>query len=859
MNLIEQEIANSLQSLETGEARFIQGNKIVTQSDIDLADMEAQQALEAQQVNPSMMAEGQSVSSGPAAEPTPIPGIGTGAQAFGGVEDQTNIEAIAGPVEEMTVGEFGETVGLMATGAIGGAATATLGLPGDVVAIVEGIVKASGAEEGEGLNAFLQGMGRVSEQYGSAATTKMLYDFVDGLDITDEAKEKIKTGSSMLGEWAEIPGVVPAAQAFMAGVRKTGGYIAGAEGRVAERGTQLMSGVDPQAALDEAIVGVKKLLGRSETIPEVRAEGGLPIAPEKGAENLRLHTQRMQSTLEKGKPYPGAPKNPRTVIPAPEGSGLPDITVGNITPQDWQNRIESTLSPQEISNYSEWYKKVFGEFQRLTNGDPEEMARLTDAWFAGQQNSSPSQTLNDVLFIYEQIKRGVPKEELKGKGLPSANKIVIDILTESEITGGAGQKIADFLDSGYQKNVRSIMGNAPEGGAPFVVDIHTGRDTGLVDPIFINHLKRLGYDVPEDLQIDFTSGISGPMYESRAMFGQQLTDHLNAQGWMGRSDWEPAEIQAIGWMQLSNMYGTSNVGGDITDAFARNTRRISMEVDPGAGSPWAEKFGDDYGTLDAETKVQINDEVTARAIELVNDQMGISLGQTVHGTGGWELYTNPSTVQQAIASKDAAIEAGARLGYLLQQTEVWVNAPKTLTKNPKNFAVDIIETSGENLRDGSALGDLFQRLIDEDPNGLFRGYQPIVIDGKPGIRILITQDAIKESPLSAAKAKEYIVDFANNKLGKITDDLQFDAEIDIMEADLTQLRNDWTEDKTGGGYKNYFGGQAGQDEGAGLGAVLDRDSRELEELFRTKIEQAKAGTNRQVNTGSPDSGMEGAQ
>ena len=178
------------------------------------------------------------------------------------------------------------------------------------------------------------------------------------------------------------------------------------------------------------------------------------------------------------------------------------------------------------------------------------MARLTDAWFAGQQKSSPSQTLNDVLFIYEQIKRGVPKDELKGKGLPSANKIVIDILTQSEITGGAGQKIADFLDSGYQKNVRSIMGNAPEGGSPFVVDIHTGRDTGLVDPIFINHMKRLGYDVPKDLQIDFTSGISGPMYESRAMFGQQLTDHLNAQNWMGRSDWEPAEIQAIGWMQL---------------------------------------------------------------------------------------------------------------------------------------------------------------------------------------------------------------------------------------------------------------------------------------------------------------------
>jgi hypothetical protein len=789
-------------------------------------------------------------------------------EMFQGAEDQPSLPASMtrrerrGQEPTITPEEglqlFSKTMSGALTGLLPGAVAGSVGAPGDIVGLFAGAYEAATAEEGERINAFLQTLTSISAQYGSERALEFGRNIVEDLPVSEPVKEGMRGGLEA-GSFVGIGGAVTkGGKAIADGVRS---YASGAAERVAKRGTgmTLQSGLDPTAALDEAIVGIQKLLNRGESLTEIKADGGLPIAPEKGAENLRLHTQRMQNTVEKGKPFPGAPKNPRTVIPAPEGSNLPDITVGNITPQDWQNRIESTLSPEEIAGYSEWYKKVFGEFQRLTNGEPEEMARLTDAWFAGQQKSSPSQTLNDVLFIYEQIKRGVPKDELKGKGLPSANKIVIDILTQSEITGGAGQKIADFLDSGYQKNVRSIMGNAPEGGSPFVVDIHTGRDTGLVDPIFINHMKRLGYDVPKDLQIDFTSGISGPMYESRAMFGQQLTDHLNAQNWMGRSDWEPAEIQAIGWMQLSNMYGTSNVGGDITDAFARNTRRISMEVDPGAGSPWAEKFGDDYGALDLDTKVQINDEVTAKAIELVNAQMGINLGQTVHGTGGWELYTNPSTVQQAIASKDAAIEAGARLGYLLQQTEVWVNAPKTLTKNPKHFAVDIIETSGENLRDGSALGDLFQRLIDEDPNGLFRGYQPIVIDGKPGIRILITQDAIKESPLSAAKAKEYIVDFANNKLGRITDDLQFDAEIDIMEADLTQLRNDWTEDKAGGGYKSYFGGQAGQNESAGLGAVFDRDSSELEELFRSKIEQAKAGANKQVNTGLPDSGMGGDQ
>jgi hypothetical protein len=603
----------------------------------------------------------------------------------------------------------------------------------------------------------------------------------------------------------------------------------------------LSSGMDPTLITDPLISAAGRVAARTNNTG-VRSEGGLPIVQEKGDENLRLHRKRLLAAVEEGKAYPGAPQNPRTVIKAPEGSNLPDIVVGAVEPGDWQTRIESSMSKEEIAKAADWYKVVFGEFKNQADGNPEEIARLTDAWFAGQQNSSPTQTLNDVLFVYEQIKRGVPKGELKGKGLPSANKIVIDILTDSTIEGGAGQKISDFLDSGYGKNVRAIMGNNPEGGSPFVVDIHTARDTGLVDQKFVNHLTRLGYDVPEGLILDVGGGgIKGPQYENRALFGLQLTENLNDQNWMGRSDWEPAEIQAIGWMQLSGMTGGSNTGGDVVDAFTRNTRRISMEVDPGAGSPWANKFGNDFGNLPLPARRAINDEVTAKAIDLVNKQTGITLGSNVHGTGGWELFQNPSTVQQAIASKDTAIEAGARLGYLLQQTEVWVNAPKAITQNPKNFSIDIVEFEGETLRDGDRLTELFDAIISEEPNELFRGYQPIVVDGKPGIRILITNDAVKASPLTKAQAVAYIQEFANGKLGEITGRLNFDAEVDIMEADLTQIRNDWTKDKTGGGYQSYFSGQSGKDASSeiSIDGVLDTDGRELEELFERRIREAQ--------------------
>lgn len=131
------------------------------------------------------------------------------------------------------------------------------------------------------------------------------------------------------------------------------------------------------------------------------------------------------------------------------------------------------------------------------------------------------------------------------------------------------------------------MGNSPDGGSPFVVDVHTARDTGLVDRKLVNHLKRLGYEVPDNIILDVgEGGIKGPMYENRAVFGRELTEHLNSISWQGKNDWTPQEVQAVGWMALSNkLTGEGGRGGNTATAMTRNTRRISMEVDPGEGSP----------------------------------------------------------------------------------------------------------------------------------------------------------------------------------------------------------------------------------------------------------------------------------
>jgi len=574
----------------------------------------------------------------------------------------------------------------------------------------------------------------------------------------------------------------------------------------------------------------------------VRDKGGIILNPEKAKDELRLHKQRIQNATEKGTDYPGAPANERTVIKAPPGK--PDVVVGDVEPEDWVQRIESGMSDDEIFKAAKWYDIVFGEFQKRAGGDPKETKKLIDAWFAGQQQRSPEATLTAVLQIYEQLNRGVPKDEITAAGLPSANKIMIDIITGSEITGGAGQKISDFLDSGYNKNVRSYMNNDPDGGSPFVVDIHTARDTGLVDQTLINSLKKLGYEVPDNLKTDFgEGGIKGTKYESRSQFGHRLTDYLNKIEWKGKSDWETYEIQAIGWNQMSKLTAEATgvgAGGDVRSAFAVNTRRISMEVDPGAGSPWAIKYGEAYSSLKPEQQVSINNEVTARAIELVNEELGIKLGENVHGTGGWELFQNPSTVQQAIATKETAVQAAARLGLLLNQTEVWVNSVKPMTKTPQSYAVDIVQAEGNDLRQSEVLTALFNAIIEKDTNKLFRGYQPIVIDGQPGIRILIPKETIKDSPLSLANAKQFILDFTNNELAGITDGLNIDTENFVMESEIIQLKNDWTKDKAGGNYKNRISGQPGQNAESEFG-LLDTHRGELEDLFSRLIDKAKAG------------------
>ena len=114
------------------------------------------------------------------------------------------------PIEETTntrkprYDSAGEALtGLASTvgGVVSGAVGATLGLPTDLVGIINGLKEAATAEDGKRLDAFADGFSEFSkENLGSQYYRDVFDTFVDSIDVSPAIKEDAKAGFS-LGEF----------------------------------------------------------------------------------------------------------------------------------------------------------------------------------------------------------------------------------------------------------------------------------------------------------------------------------------------------------------------------------------------------------------------------------------------------------------------------------------------------------------------------------------------------------------------------------------------------------------------------------------------------------------------------------
>ncbi len=595
------------------------------------------------------------------------------------------------------------------------------------------------------------------------------------------------------------------------------------------------------AAHAKAFDKVNQLSGipaaQAESVMAENAGRGLSFPPEEAADRLRLKLERAKKAEEKGTELPGAPGNPRTVVRAPEGSGLPDFVAGNVTFDDWIARHEKLLNPEEIQKAAKWYSEIYDRFLQQTHGDAAKAQQYMRAWLVGQQNIDVSGAMANALLQKEQIARGVPEGEMIAGGMPNPTVAARRVMQGQPITEGVGQKISDFVDAAEDKNVRSWMGNHPAGGDPFVVDVHTARDAGMVDEELINHLTRLNYnkdDIAKLTKKDLGTSPTQTQYENRAQWGRDLTDHLNSIKWQGRDDWKPSEVQAVGWMGMTRL--TANQADDVSAGIRSNMRHLSMELAPGEGSPWDTKYGKRFSALAPETQRELTHKISQGAIERASKIAGVDIRDIVHGTGGWEGYQNPSTVAQAFSSKQGAEIAANALGHLLQQTEVWSNKVKPLTANPKGFAVDLIADGNHNLHTDAGLRDFWSQIRAADPTNnskspLFQGYQPLKMpDGRVGIRVLIDRGgagtkATLEKAVTAVKAM-----LESTPSGQ-------SFEVMRHEAEIYKARNDWKAQKNGEGYRQRLVDLVGRDRAA----KIDTHGRELEKEFRQALEAAEGG------------------
>jgi hypothetical protein len=716
----------------------------------------------------------------------------------------------------------------------------TMGLGGDLESLYNGLTSIFNRPEDQPrIDAFLQGLA----QKTNMATTEQINKEGYRIPFTDinmpplppvvpvgspdqKSREASANYGQFFGELAPIPSIIDV------GVT---GLKAGAKALAPNAANMMEQGLRKSGMITD-IVPDGKSVPQKIAPAQIKETGGLSFPSVDTDNRLRLKAKREESVLA-GKASAGAPKNTRVEIQAPEGSSLPNFVVGNITPQDWIARTESMLSKEEISKYAKWYDDIKGTFLKYTNNDEAKADKYMRAWLVANQNIGVDGALSNMLLQAEQFARKVPKKEMKAGGLPMATQAARNALSNEPITEGVGAKISDFVDSAEGKSVRSFYGNNQAGGSPFVVDIHTARDTGLVDEILLNHLERKGYQVDrQNIKTDFAAGPTETQYENRADFGRALTKYLNDNSWQGRTDWTPKEVQAVGWMAMTKL--TADAAEDSVTALERNLRRISMEVAPAVGSPWEKKFGEKFSSLPAQRQSEITQVVTDRAMQTAKEISGIDFREMVHGTGGWQTFQNPAAVAQTLATREGAEIAANVLGYLLQQTEVWVNSIKGTTKNPKSLAIDFIESGSDNLSTNEGIRSFWEKIMAADSTGLFVGYQPIkTVDGEIGIRVIVDKaNATKMQNVQNALSN-------GGEINNVLNSLDFQIKAKGYESDLVKAGNNWKESPDG---KLYLGRLA--DLGVKRTAAdLDPIRSELEKIIESELagtgeKAASAGT-----------------
>jgi hypothetical protein len=521
-----------------------------------------------------------------------------------------------------------------------------------------------------------------------------------------------------------------------------------------------------------------------------------------------IRTNLNQNLADREGTRRGWAPQPRVVLAPPAGSNLPPVAVGDITADDWVTKIETMLDQDEISRYAGWYNDTLDIFREIYPGN-EGMARnAMVAWLAGQVQQSPDGAALDVLRQNQNEVEGRQGADRLKNSTEATAANVLKALKGEPLTSGVGAKIADFIDSGLGKTTRTWVGDDPRGGSPFVVDRHTARDMGIVDGPYFKALERRGYTFPEGFKRDFDADVpaKGRLYENRANFGRDLTDELNSREWQGRSDWTPAEVQAVGWMATLKLMGESLP--TPTSAIDANTFTTAFEIAPGDMSPAAQLFGQRLANLDVAARTRVMEAQGQAAVEAAKQVTSVMATTPItRGVGSWEGTINPSATTGAFASRQQAQAFNAALGFLTDQTAIISARTFPVKKSHTQFAISVMLPPTTTRSAHQGIFDILQSRAPKGPdrNSLFQGFAPVTKNGRDGFVLYVDAKGAKY----ATALKKFMG--VNADLSEIDGPSEFskamnragfwdDSAVDIVlgGADIVYTENDWEQ-----GYQGY--------------------------------------------------------
>ena len=354
----------------------------------------------------------------------------------------------------------------------------------------------------------------------------------------------------------------------------------------------------------------------------------------------------------------GAPQE-RVVLEA-DGEKM---VVGDITFDDWKERV-GTMVPTDIEDYRKWYREGLSHFNRIFGRGNGEKYML--GWLLGNQNESPAGALRNLLRAEEKT-LGIHQPMTAGLG----EEKILQALGGGDIESGAGPKLMDFVDSAYERELRTFMGDRPEGGGPAVMDVHSTRDMGFVDETFKKWLTQKFGSQADVLGIDVKSGVSDTQYERGSEKMNRFADEANREGFMG-GNWTPSEIQAVGWKYMGDKVG----GGvqTIPEAVQSNIRRISSELAFGLGSPLDQEFGETFRNMPYKDQQWLTDHVYRTVLPDIMNVVGVRGTANIAG-GQYGGATPPSIQLDALASPERAADLADMIGFNFQQDMVIRSRP----------------------------------------------------------------------------------------------------------------------------------------------------------------------------------------